>query len=153
MTGPLKALNLKGRGGRTLDQEWADGPHTYLGVSVAGFPNLFTITGPQSPSVLSNMPVSIEQHVEWITDCIATLRDTGKTTIEATPHAQDEWVAHVNETISGTLMTSANSWYMGANIEGKPRVFLPYLDPEGVGGYRKRCDEIAANGYTGFALA
>ncbi len=153
MTGPLKALNLKGRGGRTLDQEWADGPHTYLGVAVAGFPNLFTITGPQSPSVLSNMPVSIEQHVEWITDCIATMRDTGKTAIEATPQAQDEWVAHVNETISGTLMTSANSWYMGANIAGKPRAFLPYLDPEGVGGYRKRCDEIAANGYTGFALA
>ena len=85
MTGPLKALNLKGRGGRTLDQEWRDGPHTYLGVSVAGFPNLFTITGPQSPSVLSNMPVSIEQHVEWITDCIETMRNTGKTTIEATP--------------------------------------------------------------------
>ena len=100
MTGPLKALNLKGRGGRTLDQEWADGPHTYLGISVAGFPNLFTITGPQSPSVLSNMPVSIEQHVEWITDCIDTMRKTGKTAIEATPQAQDEWVAHVNETVS-----------------------------------------------------
>jgi cyclohexanone monooxygenase len=153
MTGLLKALNLKGRGGRTLDQEWADGPHTYLGISVAGFPNLFTITGPQSPSVLSNMPVSIEQHVEWITDCIDAMRGTGKTTIEATPRAQDEWVAHVNETIAGTLMTSANSWYMGANIAGKPRAFLPYLDPEGVGGYRKRCDEIAAKGYEGFALA
>jgi len=153
MTGPLKALNLKGRGGRTLDQEWADGPHTYLGISVAGFPNLFTITGPQSPSVLSNMPVSIEQHVEWITDCIDAMRSAGKTTIEATPRAQDEWVAHVNETIAGTLMTSANSWYMGANIAGKPRAFLPYLDPEGVGGYRKRCDEIAAKGYEGFALA
>jgi len=74
MTGPLKALNLKGRGGRTLDKQWADGPHTYLGISVAGFPNLFTITGPQSPSVLSNMPVSIEQHVEWITDCIDNMR-------------------------------------------------------------------------------
>jgi len=153
MTGPLKALNLKGRGGRTLDQEWADGPHTYLGISVVGFPNLFTITGPQSPSVLSNMPVSIEQHVEWITDCIDAMRSAGKTTIEATPRAQDEWVAHVNETIAGTLMTSANSWYMGANIAGKPRAFLPYLDPEGVGGYRKRCDEIAAKGYEGFALA
>ena len=153
MTGPLKALNLKGRGGRTLDQEWADGPHTYLGISVVGFPNLFTITGPQSPSVLSNMPVSIEQHVEWITDCIDAMRSADKTTIEATPRAQDEWVAHVNETIAGTLMTSANSWYMGANIAGKPRAFLPYLDPEGVGGYRKRCDEIAAKGYEGFALA
>ena len=89
MTGPLKALNLKGRGGRTLDEEWADGPRTYLGIAVAGFPNLFTITGPQSPSVLSNMPVSIEQHVEWITDCIDDMRKAGKTTIEATPQAQD----------------------------------------------------------------
>ena len=104
MTGPLKALNLKGRGGRTLDEQWADGPHTYLGISVAGFPNLFTITGPQSPSVLSNMPVSIEQHVEWITDCIDYMRKTGKTTIEATPQAQDQWVAHVNEIVNMTLM-------------------------------------------------
>src|SRR6516164_4894067 len=153
MTGPLKAVNLKGRGGRTLDHEWRDGPHTYLGVSVTGFPNLFTITGPQSPSVLSNMPVSIEQHVEWITDCIETLRRTGKTTIEATPSAQDQWGAHVNEIVNATLMTTANSWYMSANIAGKPRAFLPYLGPEGVGGYRKKCDEIAANGYEGFELA
>jgi hypothetical protein len=153
MTGPLKALNLKGRGGRTLDQEWLDGPHTYLGISVAGFPNLFTITGPQSPSVLSNMPVSIEQHVEWITECIEAMRKTGKTSIEATRAAQDQWVAHVNEIVNATLMTSANSWYMSANIAGKPRAFLPYLGPEGVGGYRKKCDEIAANGYDGFELA
>ena len=153
MTGPLKALNLKGRDGRTLDDVWADGPHTYLGVSVAGFPNLFTITGPQSPSVLSNMPVSIEQHVEWITDCIDAMRRAGKTTIEATPEAQEQWVAHVNEVVSGTLMTGANSWYMSANIPGKPRAFLPYLGPEGVGGYRKKCDEVAAKGYEGFALA
>ena len=153
MTGPLKALNLKGRGGRTLDQEWLDGPHTYLGISVAGFPNLFTITGPQSPSVLSNMPVSIEQHVEWITDCIETMRKTGKATIEATPVAQDQWVAHVNEIVNATLMISANSWYMSANIPGKPRAFLPYLGPEGVSGYRKKCDEVAAKGYEGFELA
>jgi hypothetical protein len=123
-----------------------------LGISVAGFPNLFTITGPQSPSVLSNMPVSIEQHVEWITDCIDHMRKTGKTTIEATPEAQDEWVAHVNEAVGKTLMTSANSWYMGANIPGKPRTFLPYLGPEGVGGYRKKCDQVAAAGYEGFEL-
>ena len=153
MTGPLKALNLKGRGGRTLDREWVDGPHTYLGISVSGFPNLFTITGPQSPSVLSNMPVSIEQHVDWITACIASMRETGKTVIEATREAQEQWGAHVNEVVGGTLMTSANSWYMSANIPGKPRAFLPYLDPEGVGGYRKRCDEIAARGYEGFALS
>jgi cation diffusion facilitator CzcD-associated flavoprotein CzcO len=153
MTGPLKALNLKGRGGRTLDKEWADGPHTYLGISVAGFPNLFTITGPQSPSVLSNMPVSIEQHVEWITDCIDSMRKIGRSTIEATPQAQDNWVAHVNEIVNMTLMPGANSWYMSANIAGKPRAFLPYLGPEGVGGYRKKCDEVAAKGYEGFELA
>ena len=152
MTGPLKALNLKGRNGRTLDYEWRDGPHTYLGVSVAGFPNLFTITGPQSPSVLSNMPVSIEQHVEWITDCIETMRRTGKTTIETTPEAQDQWVTHVNEIVNGTLMVGANSWYMSANIPGKPSAFLPYLGPEGVGGYRRKCDEVAAKGYEGFDL-
>jgi len=99
MTGPLKALNLKGRSGCTLDEQWPDGPHTYLGIAVAGFPNLFTITGPQSPSVLSNMPVSIEQHVEWVADCIDTMRKAGKTTIEATPEAQRQWVAHVNEIV------------------------------------------------------
>ena len=153
MTGPFKALNLKGRGGRTLDQVWADGPHTYLGVAVAGFPNFFTITGPQSPSVLSNMPVSIEQHVEWISDCIAAMRENDKTTIEPTPEAQEQWVAHVNEIVNMTLLPKANSWYMSANIEGKPRAFLPYLGPEGVGGYRKKCDEVAAKGYEGFALA
>ena len=153
MTGPLKSLNLKGRGGRTLDQEWSDGPHTYLGISVAGFPNLFTITGPQSPSVLSNMPVSIEQHVDWVTDCISAMIETGKTTIEANAQAQEQWVAHVNEIVGGTLMTGANSWYMSANIAGKPRAFLPYLDPAGVGGYRKRCEEIAAKGYEGFEMA
>ncbi|MBV9247796.1 MAG: NAD(P)/FAD-dependent oxidoreductase [Acetobacteraceae bacterium] len=153
MTGPLKALNLKGRGGRTLDEQWRDGPHTYLGVSIAGFPNLFTITGPQSPSVLSNMPVSIEQHVEWITGCIDYMRKHGKSTVEATSQAQESWVAHVNEIVSATLMPTANSWYMSANIAGKPRAFLPYLGPEGVGGYRKKCDEIAARGYEGFELA
>ncbi len=153
MTGPLKALNLKGRDGRTLDEQWADDPHTYLGISVAGFPNLFTITGPQSPSVLSNMPVSIEQHVEWVTDCIDTMRQAGKTVIEATPEAQEQWVAHVNEVVGATLMTGANSWYMSANIPGKARAFLPYLGPEGVGGYRKKCDEVAAKGYEGFELA
>ena len=152
LTGPLKALNLKGRGGRKLDQTWADGPHSYLGIAVAGFPNLFTITGPQSPSVLSNMPVSIEQHVEWIADCIDHMRKRGNTIIEATPEAQERWVAHVNEIAGMTLMPRANSWYMSANIAGKPRAFLPYLDPEGVAGYRKRCDEIAVNGYEGFSL-
>jgi cation diffusion facilitator CzcD-associated flavoprotein CzcO len=153
MTGPLTSLNLKGRGGRTLAEAWGDGPHTYLGVSVAGFPNLFTITGPQSPSVLTNMPVAIEQHIEWITAAIDHMRKRGLRVIEATPEAQEAWVRHVNDVVGQTLMVKANSWYMGANIEGKPRTFLPYLDPAGVGGYRKRCDEVAANGYQGFSLA
>jgi cation diffusion facilitator CzcD-associated flavoprotein CzcO len=152
-TGPLKALNLKGRGGRTLDEQWADGPRTYLGISIAGFPNLFTITGAQSPSALSNMPVSIEQHVEWITDCIDNMRKSGRTTIEATPQAQEQWVAHVNEVVNTTLFPSANSWYMSDNIPGKPRAFLPYLCPEGVGGYRKKCEEVAGNNYEGFAVS
>jgi cyclohexanone monooxygenase len=153
LTGPLKALNLKGRDGRKLDEVWADGPQSYLGISVAGFPNFFIITGPQSPSVLSNMPVSIEQHVEWIADCIDNMRKTGRTTIEATQESQDQWVSHVSEIVNTTLMPLANSWYMGANISGKPRGFLPYLGPEGVGGYRKKCDEVAAKGYEGFALS
>ena len=153
MTGPLKALNLRGRGGRTLDEQWVTGPRSYLGLAVAGFPNFFTITGPQSPSVLSNMPVSIEQHVEWITDCVESMRRMGKSTIEPTPQAQDAWVAHVNEVVNATLIPTANSWYMSANIAGKPRAFLPYLGPEGVGGYRRKCDEVAAKGYEGFVLA
>jgi len=153
MTGPFKALNLKGRGGSTLQEAWADGPHSYLGVSVAGFPNFFMITGPQSPSVLTNMPVAIEQHVEWVSDCIARMAEEGKTVIEAQPDAQEQWVAHVNEVVNATLMPSANSWYMSANIAGKPRAFLPYLDPEGVGGYRKRCEAVAAKNYEGFELA
>ena len=135
-----------------LEQVWADGPHTYLGLSIAGFPNLFTITGPQSPSVLSNMPVSIEQHVEWIADCIDYMRKAGKTTIEATMDAQEQWVAHVNEIVSMTLFPHTNSWYMSANIAGKPRAFLPYLNPEGVGGFSKKCAEVASNGYEGFSL-
>ena len=116
-------------------------------------PNLFAITGPGSPSVLSNMIVSIEQHVDWIADCVDRMRAEGRETIEATVAAQDAWVAHVNEIGHATLYPRANSWYMGANIAGKPRAFLPYLGPEGVGGYRKKCAEVAAKNYEGFALS
>jgi len=152
MTGPLKKLGIRGRGGVSLSQQWEDGPHTYLGVASAGFPNLFMITGPESPSVLSNMPVSIEQHVEWITDCIDHMHRNRLTTIEATEQAQAQWGAHVAEIVNMTLMPSANSWYMGANIPGKTRRFMPYLGPEGVGGYRRKCDEVAEKGYEGFTL-
>src|ERR1700761_3053841 len=153
LTGPLKKLGIKGRGGRALAQEWEDGPQTYLGLAIAGYPNLFTITGPQSPSVLSNMPVSIEQHVEWIAECIAHMRRNKLATIEATAQAQDAWGTHVAEVVNSTLMPGANSWYMGANIAGKARRFLPYLGPEGVGGYRRKCAEVAEKGYEGFAFA
>ena len=131
--------------------KWRDGPRTYLGLAAAGFPNLFMITGPGSPSVLSNMIVSIEQHVDWIADCIADLMERGGGTIEATPEAEEGWVAHVNEVGNKTLYPRANSWYMGANIPGKPRVFMPYIG--GVGAYRQICDDVAAQGYEGFTLA
>jgi len=151
MTGTLVSVNIAGRNGVTLKDKWEEGPKTYLGLMTAGFPNLFMITGPGSPSVLSNMMVSIEQHVDWITDCIANLRQRGVTTIEADKPAEDAWVVHVNEVAHTTLYPSAASWYMGANIPGKPRVFMPYIG--GVGSYRQRCDEVAANDYQGFVLS
>lgn len=129
----------------------ADGPQSYLGLMVAGFPNMFTVTGPCGPSVLSNMPVSIEQHVEWIADCIEYMRAKGIATIEATADAQAQWTAHVAQVANASLMPSANSWYMGRNIAGKPQAFMPYLG--GVGPHRQRCAEIAAKGYEGFAFA
>jgi len=151
MTGSLVAVDVEGVGGATLREAWTDGPQTYLGVAIAGFPNFYAVTGPQSPSVLSNMMVSIEQHVDWIADAMTYLRDHGLTTIEATPEAQEAWVAHSNELAEETLYPLANSWYMGANVPGKPRVFLPYIG--GCGVYRDRCNEVAANDYDGFKLA
>jgi cyclohexanone monooxygenase len=151
MTGSFAKIDVRGRDGLTLKQKWAEGPKTYLGLMVTGFPNMFFITGPGSPSVLSNMIVSIEQHVEWVTDCLAYLRKRGLACMEATQQAEDAWVAHVNEVAYTTLYPQANSWYMGANIPGKPRVFMPYIG--GVGVYRVKCNEVAANGYEGFALS
>ena len=133
-----------------LADEWAGGPQTYLGLMVAGFPNLFIVTGPGSPSVLSNMVVSIEQHIEWIARCIEDLAGSGHAAIEATVEAQTEWVSHVHEVASGTLYMKARSWYIGANIPGKPEVFMPYVG--GVGRYRETCDEVARSGYSGFVL-
>jgi cyclohexanone monooxygenase len=151
MTGALLKAGIRGRGGLALADKWEGGPRTYLGLMTAGFPNLFTITGPGSPSVLSNMMVSIEQHVDWIADCIAHMRARGARAIEATREAEDAWVAHVNEVAHRTLYPQAASWYMGANIPGKPRVFMPYIG--GVGVYREKCDEIAAKGYEGFRFS
>ena len=151
MTGTLTRIDIRGRDGETLANKWEAGPRTYLGLMTAGFPNLFMITGPGSPSVLSNMIVSIEQHVDWIADCIAHLGNRQLDSIEADRDAENNWVEHVNEVAFKTLYPSANSWYMGANIPGKPRVFMPYIG--GVGNYRQTCDRIAAEGYTGFQLA
>jgi cation diffusion facilitator CzcD-associated flavoprotein CzcO len=151
MTGAINNIAIRGRDGRLLSEKWAEGPRTYLGLAVAGFPNLFMITGPGSPSVLSNMMVSIEQHVEWIAACVEYLADHGVSSIEATVEAEDEWTDHVQEAGNLTLFPRANSWYMGANVPGKPRVFLPYVG--GVGVYRQKCDEVAAKEYDGFALA
>ncbi|MCL2430353.1 MAG: cyclohexanone monooxygenase, partial [Alphaproteobacteria bacterium] len=150
MTGALLNIGLTGRRGLRLADKWAAGPRTYLGLMNAGFPNLFMITGPGSPSVLSNMIVSIEQHVDWIADCLAALAARGATYIEPTQEAEDAWVAHGIEVAHQTLYPKAASWYMGANIPGKPRVFMPYIG--GVGAYRQTCDAVAANDYEGFCL-
>jgi cyclohexanone monooxygenase len=150
MTGPLNRIDIRGVGGHQLKDKWAAGPRTYLGVASAGFPNMFTITGPGSPSVLSNMIVSIEQHVEWIGEHLDHLRGNGIKRSEAVAEAEREWGEHVNVVAAATLLPQAASWYMGANVPGKPRVFMPYIG--GVGAYRERCAEIAANGYPGFHL-
>ena len=150
MTGALLAIDIRGRDGRRLAEEWREGPRAYLGLAAAGFPNLFMITGPGSPSVLSNMVISIEQHVDFIADLVAAMRTRGAISIEAQPAAQEAWVAHVAEAASQTLFPHANSWYMGANIPGKPRVFLPYVG--GVGPYRQKCEAVAAAGYEGFEV-
>jgi cyclohexanone monooxygenase len=150
MTGSVAKIDIRGRNGVTLNQKWAEGPKTYLGLMSVSFPNLFIITGPGSPSVLSNMIVSIEQHVDWIADCIAFMRDNSLVAMEAKQDAEDNWVAHVNEVAHTTLYPQANSWYMGANIPGKPQIFMPYIG--GVGAYRQICNDVAAKGYEGFAM-
>jgi cation diffusion facilitator CzcD-associated flavoprotein CzcO/acetyl esterase/lipase len=150
MTGALVAVDITGRDGVTLEEKWAEGPSTYLGLTTTGFPNFFTITGPGSPSVLSNMAVSIEQHVDWVTDCIAHMAAQGYETIEPTAMAEAGWNQHVQDCADITLFPKANSWYMGANIPGKPRVFYPYIG--GVDTYRRTCDEVVEKGYLGFAL-
>ena len=150
MTGPLLAMDIEGTAG-TLREAWAAGPSTYLGVAVPGFPNLFTITGPGSPSVLCNMPVAIEQHVEWVTDCIARLEARGETRFEAGAEAAAAWMAHVGDAANATLLPQAgHSWYLGANVPGKPRVFMPYAG--GMTRFRDISDAVAAQGYPGFSI-
>jgi cation diffusion facilitator CzcD-associated flavoprotein CzcO len=152
MTGPLLRMDIHGRDGLALKDVWEAGPRNYLGLQVAGFPNLFTITGPGSPSVLCNMPVAIEQHADWIADCIEHMRSSGLERIEARPEAVEKWVGEVNEVANRTLLPMAkHSWYLGANIPGKPRVFMPYAG--GMIRYREICQTVAARDYEGFVLS
>jgi len=150
MTGALLEMDIRGIGGTSLRERWAEGPRAYLGLVVSGFPNLFTITGPGSPSVLSNMIVSIEQHVDFIMDCLAHMEATGAQRVDADPDAEAAWMDHVRDVANATLMPKGGSWYLGANVPGKPRVFMPYA--AGVGVYRQVCDEVAADGYRGFVF-
>jgi cyclohexanone monooxygenase len=150
MTGALLDIDISVEGGPSLADKWAHGPRTYLGLMTAGIPNLFMITGPGSPSVKTNMVASIEQHVDWIADCLQYVRQNEIRQIEADESAENSWVAHVNDVADATLYPLANSWYLGANIPGKPRVFMPYV--AGLDKYRKICDEVVANNYQGFSL-
>ena len=149
MTGALLRIDIRGSDGQTLQEKWQAGPVNYLGLQTAGFPNMFMITGPGSPSVLSNMMPSIEQHVEYIRDALVYLRDNKLNSMEAETGAEQAWVGHVNELAESSLLLGCNSWYLGANIPGKPRVFMPYIGcPE----YYEKCREVADTGYTGFNL-
>jgi cyclohexanone monooxygenase len=150
MTGSLLSIDIKGRNGQPLQEKWAAGPRTYLGLQTHGFPNLFTISGPGSPSVLTNMVVSIEQHVNWISRCISHMRMNQMNYVEAELNAEDEWVEHNNSLSELTLFPACNSWYLGANVPGKPRVFMPYVG--GLHAYTIKCDEVVNNGYKGFLM-
>ncbi|HEY8290486.1 MAG TPA: NAD(P)/FAD-dependent oxidoreductase, partial [Acetobacteraceae bacterium] len=150
MTGALREIDVRVQGGATLADEWQAGPQTYLGLMMAGFPNMFVITGPGSPSVKTQMILAIEQHTDWIADCLHHLRAHGYGRIEADRRAQETWVRHVNDVADSTLYPLANSWYVGANIPGKPRVFMPYVG--GFAGYKQKCDAVAGSGYEGFVL-
>lgn len=149
MTGALNAIDIRGSAGQSLKEKWAAGPRSYLGLSVSGFPNLFTITGPSSPSVFTNMVVSIEQHVEWISDCISNMRSNNHSTIEATFEAENEWAEHTHSLTDITLIRKSNAWYIGANVPGKARM-MTYIYPGGAGAYRVICNMVAEQGYRGF---
>ena len=151
MTGTLLNIDIRGRDGIKLSSKWRAGPLTYLGLTVSGFPNFFIITGPGSPSVLSNMVLSIEQHVDWIGNCMSDLKKRGAKSIEARVNAENSWVEHVIDVADRTLYTQCESWYKGANIPGKPRVFMPYVG--GIGYYKEQCDNVANSGYKGFKIS
>jgi cyclohexanone monooxygenase len=150
MTGAILDIDIRVKDGARLADAWEHGPKTYLGVMVNGFPNLAIITGPGSPGVKTNMISAIEQHVDWITDLVEHMSSKGKATFQAQPEAQEQWVKHVNEVADQTLYPKANSWYVGANIPGKPRVFMPYV--AGLDKYRKICDDVTRDGYRGVSI-
>src|SRR5690242_6381511 len=150
MTGSFDKIAITGRGGRTLAEKWRAGPRAYLGLASAGFPNLFMITGPGSPSVLASMIQAIEQHVDWLVDCLGHMREIGASTIDARPEDEDAWVGHVNEVSKVSLRSTCSSWYVGANIPGRPRVFMPYIG--GFPIYVQKCNEVMSNGFDGFEL-
>ena len=152
MTGSLLKLNIEGLGGRKLKDDWQAGPRTYLGLQIPGYPNLFTITGPGSPSVLCNLPPAIEQHVEWITDCIEHMRAPQLQTVQTSDQACDQWQQEVDRAANATLLPQVkHSWYLVANVPGKPRVFMPYAG--GLSHYRSICNEVAADGYRGMRFS
>jgi cyclohexanone monooxygenase len=151
LTGALTHIDVRGVNGRKLTDKWAEGAKTYLGLVTSGFPNLFTVTGPGSPGPLANMSMSIEQHVDWITRCMQHMRQHGLQRIDAERGAEEAWMQHVQEVVGRTLYLKANSWYIGANVPGKPQVFLPYLG--GHGNYRRKCDDVAEAGYPGFVMS
>jgi cation diffusion facilitator CzcD-associated flavoprotein CzcO len=151
MTGALFNIDIRGRGGEPLKEKWHGGPQTYLGLTTVGFPNMFTITGPGSPSVLTNMLPSIEQHVDFIADCLVYMRENGHAVIEPERQAELDWGKHVNEVADLSLRSTCASWYVGANVPGKPRVFMPYIG--GFPRYVQECERVVENGYEGFALA
>ena len=150
MTGALKRIDIRGVDNASLRDLWEDGPRAYLGLAISKFPNLFMITGPGSPSVLTNMIPSIEQHVDWITDCLADMRARGMSRIEPEPDAQEAWVAHVNEIADLSMRSTCSSWYLGSNVDGKPRVFMPYIG--GFPAYVRKCEEVVEAGYVGFSF-
>src|SRR5882672_11083299 len=150
MTGSFDKIKITGRNGRSLAEKWQAGPRAYLGIASEGFPNLFMITGPGSPSVLASMIQAIEQHVDWLADCIGHMRDIGATSIEPVLAEEDAWVDHVNDVSTVSLRSTCSSWYVGTNIPGRPRVFMPYIG--GFPVYVQKCNEVMSNGFSGFVL-
>lgn len=149
MTGALNNIDIRGKGNQALKDKWVEGPRCYLGLSSSGFPNLFLITGPGSPSVLANMIPAIEQHVNWVGDCLEYMRKRGLRTIEATEEAENPWLIQVQTAANATLWNACDNWYQGSNVPGKPRVFMPYVDWVG---YVAKCREVVNNAYEGFSL-